>query len=315
MTTNPRLAHGLLVPLVVACLVTSPVCVAATRPSIADLQARIAALEDSSIAELDGYLALDTSNPATPVARFSGVNVQIVNGTGRTDLANGAGNLVVGYNERRSTAPGFTEECALPLVPGMIENEANCVASGYVWALDHRGGSHNVVVGNYQNYPTVAGLVAGQASSIRGGWGVVSGGFMNRVDAAFSSVSGGRNNVTLNFAASISGGSYNRATHQFASVAGGSNNTASGKNSSVSGGHSGTASGEDSSVTGGLGNTASGLYSSVSGGGNQQASGVGATATGGFGNQAVGSYSSISGGASHAVLNTYDWLAGGYHWP
>src|SRR5258705_97292 len=31
--------------------------------------------------------------------RFSGVNVQIVNGLGATETVNGVGNLIVGYNE------------------------------------------------------------------------------------------------------------------------------------------------------------------------------------------------------------------------
>ncbi len=45
-----------------------------------------------------------------PTVRFSGVNVQVVDGTGDTDgTVNGTGNLVVGYNENTvDRVPGAT---------------------------------------------------------------------------------------------------------------------------------------------------------------------------------------------------------------
>ena len=79
------------------------------------LEARVAALE-----ALFASVSLN-GNDIT----FSGVNVRIVNGTGSTEGAvNGLGNLIVGYNEER-TSPGY-------------END--------------RSGSHNIVVGNWNNF-------------------------------------------------------------------------------------------------------------------------------------------------------------------
>ena len=50
---------------------------------------------------------VDDLGNTEPAVRFSGVNVQIVNGTGSTDgAANGVGNLLVGYQELRNTTPG-----------------------------------------------------------------------------------------------------------------------------------------------------------------------------------------------------------------
>src|SRR5207244_9575129 len=62
--------------------------------------------------------------------QFSGINVQIVSGSGTTDAAvNGKGNLIVGYN-------------------------ANTGAHA-------RTGSHNLVVGDEHTYISYGGLVAG----------------------------------------------------------------------------------------------------------------------------------------------------------
>ena len=39
-----------------------------------------------------------------PTMQFSGVNVQVVNGEGKTDSVNGKGNLVIGYDEKQENA-------------------------------------------------------------------------------------------------------------------------------------------------------------------------------------------------------------------
>jgi hypothetical protein len=98
------------------------------------LESRIAQLE-TTVAQVNVFLATffqgvgRTGNDIT----FRGVNVHVVNGTGTTDgTVNGLGNLIVGYNELRSTP-------------------------------NDRTGSHNIVVGprhNYSSYsaPTAAWL-------------------------------------------------------------------------------------------------------------------------------------------------------------
>jgi hypothetical protein len=60
---------------------------------------------------------------------FNGCNVHVRNATGQTQAANGAGNLIIGYNEEADPAKART-------------------------------GSHNLVIGPRHGYSSVAGLVA-----------------------------------------------------------------------------------------------------------------------------------------------------------
>jgi len=281
------------------------------------------------IAQLETLLANVTRGTVQgqDTIRFSGVNVQIVNGTGDTSgTVNGRGNLIVGYNELRS----------LPYV-------------------DDRSGSHNIVVGSYQNYPSSGGLVAGSWNTISAPYASISGGSGNVSSGVYSSVSGGVGNTASGGWASVSGGIGNEASYYYASVSGGAGNTASGEWSSVSGGRYNTASGdysfvgggggeteedgniafarfsavvggganiagdpaltdhtvgEQSSVSGGHDNTASGQYASVGGGEHNTASATCASVTGGFINTASGGWSSISGGNSQSVTGFDDWRGG-----
>ena len=116
-----------------------------------------------------------------------------------------------------------------------------------------RGGSHNLIVGPEHTYSSYGGLVAG---------------WYNAVTAAFTSVSGGEQNIASGGAASVCGGAGNLANGNYASVSGGVSNTASGLYGSVSGGAGNIASGNYGSVSGGGANTAVGEYASVSGGQN-----------------------------------------------
>src|SRR3954451_22216241 len=59
---------------------------AAAEAKVAALQALLTGVTRSAI---DGHTTL----------RFSGENVQVVNGSGKEDASNGLGNVVVGYNE------------------------------------------------------------------------------------------------------------------------------------------------------------------------------------------------------------------------
>ena len=69
----------------------------ALRRQLEALKADVKALRANSVLDLNGYLTFDISN-GYPIALFRGINVQIVNGTGETQTANGMGNLIVGYN-------------------------------------------------------------------------------------------------------------------------------------------------------------------------------------------------------------------------
>jgi hypothetical protein len=186
-----------------------------------------------------------------PTVQFSGVNVQVVNGEGKTQTTNGVGNLVIGYDENESAAA--------------------------------QTGSHDLIVGIRQQYSSYGGLVAGEESaitapfaSVSGGKGgkatgeyaSVSGGAGNTASALYASISGGYANTASGLAAapSISGGWVNTASASYASISGGKGNTASGYTASVSGGESNSASGQYASVSGGLKNASKGNYSSVLGG-------------------------------------------------
>jgi hypothetical protein len=206
--------------------------------------------------------AMDFDEAANEVV-ITGANLRIVNGLEATDTANGLGNLIVGYNELRSEVPF---ECP----PGSTTR----------LCIDIRTGSHNIVVGRFNNFSSFGGLVVGQLHEISGQF------------------------------ASISGGNFNTASGDFASVSGGLQNTASGFQSSVSGGGGNTASGTDSSVRGGNANTASGNISSVSGGLFNTADDVSSSVSGGQFNTASGAFSSVSGGFQRTAPAQFNWAAG-----
>ena len=253
--------------------------------------------------------------------RFSGVNVQVVNGTGKTGkiqdgLANGLGNLIVGYQELRE-ADKYS-----------ATDDSN-----------DRSGSHNLVVGSGNNYSIWGGQVVGYRNTISGKLSTVSGGEYNTASGISSTVSGGCWNMVSagrsvisggcgNFitdAASdstVSGGYKNQASSVSSTISGGQNNTASGDASTIGGGNWNTASGKLSTVGGGgvireisltgglpvrwfkvrddsrplVGNRASATYSTVSGGKENIASGEGAAVSGGRDNRARGDWSRVSGG-------------------
>jgi hypothetical protein len=173
-------------------------CEAAT-PQIVD---RIEQLE----ALLAGVSRTDDANGYDTLT-FSGVNVQIVNGTGTTaGDPDGKGNLIIGYNEFRD------ESNATVACPSDVETESWC---------NRRTGSHNLIVGTTGNYSSFGGTVIG---------------ISNEISNDYASVSGGVNNIASGIWSSVSGGGANRAIGGTSSVSGGGQNKASGSASSVSGG-------------------------------------------------------------------------------
>jgi hypothetical protein len=155
-----------------------------------------------------------------PTVQFSGCNVQIVNGEGRTASTNGEGNLVIGYDEE----------------PG------------------EQTGSHNLVLGELQKFTSYGGIIAGQGDAISAPFASVSGGLNNAASGELSSVSGGYENRATGPAAWVGGGFANTASGTQSSVSGGGRNTASGALSSVSGGIENKAETEGSWIGGGYKN-------------------------------------------------------------
>lgn len=264
----------------------------ATATTVTALQSQVATLQ-TQVNALVALLANVTrsGNDIT----FSGVNIRIVNGTGTTDgPVNGLGNLIVGYNEARSSG-------------------------------NDRTGSHNIVAGTEHNYASFGGLVVGRRNTISGQYSSVSGGLDNTASGDDSSVSGGINNTASGDGSSVSGGNHNTAIGFSSIVVGGfnnqargdvscvsgSNNTSSGNYSSVSGGHGNIASGYSASVSGGSGNTASGYRSSVSGGSVNIASGEESSVTGGRANHAEGLRAAVHGGYGNHAWSEYTAVLGG----
>lgn len=118
-----------------------------------------------------------------PTIQFSGVNVQVVNGEGKTATKNGAGNLVIGYDEN----PGAREQT----------------------------GSHNLVLGFEESFASWSGIVDGKHNTISGPIASVLDGEANTSDGLETVVSGGEQNVATGPASWIGAGSKN-ATGEFA---------------------------------------------------------------------------------------------------
>jgi hypothetical protein len=154
-----------------------------------------------------------------PTIQFSGVNVQIVNGKGKTASTNGAGNLMIGYDENGPTEEGSKEESHL------------------------QTGSHNLIVGEQQTFTSYGGIL---------------GGYKNTITGPFASVTGGDNNVAGNERDSVSGGESNIADGIRSSISGGWGNHASGVGASISGGRENIASGAEAWIGGGTANVAAG---------------------------------------------------------
>src|SRR5262245_49721639 len=93
---------------------------------VSKLESKVAALE----ATLKGVTRNEAGVGGKPTIQFSGVNVQVVNGSGSTYTANGLGNLMLGYGTS-STA----------------------------------GGSHDLVIGNSNSFTGSGDAVIGEYDS------------------------------------------------------------------------------------------------------------------------------------------------------
>jgi len=176
---------------------------------------------------------------------ITGTNLNIRNGLGATN-----GNPADPF----SKAPDST----------FVNGKGNLIV-GYNEFADHAG-SHNVVIGFGNSYHSFGGLLVG---------------FVNRLQAAYASITGGTGNIAAGIGSAVTGGVNNQAVGAHSAVHGGQNNRATG---------------EIASVAGGLQNTAAGVYSAV---------------TGGTDNQAVSSYSAVHGGQGNRTTGAYGVLLGG----
>src|SRR5438128_593226 len=242
-----------------------------------------------------------------PTIQISGANLQIVSGSGKTNgPVNGAGNLVIGYDEEADCKE--VEGCD-PSTPPPPQT-----------------GSHNLVLGTGQSYTSFGAILGGLANTASGPYSFVIG-ERDTASGHHASVSGGSHNTSSADAASVSGGYGNTAkAGAFAggsgvgpSVSGGRGNFAF-ANDSVSGGISNTAQFEFTSVSGGARNTATNFWSSVSGGEGNYATSPGGSVSGGAKNvangESLGGYnpgpSWVGGGRNNTAQGSWSSVSGGF---
>ena len=269
---------------------------AVLRDQIKDLKAALAA----SVA-LKDTLSIETVNGVRTV-RFTGVNLQIVNGTNNTEIVNGSGNLIVGYDEANTTTKTVCS-LATDVNGNSLTTESNCLAAGGTVAVRQKTGSHNLVMGSQNSYSSAGGIVAGSGNFITALYASNLGGTGNFASGRFAvNVAGTGNHPSGSTSATLAG-TNNTASGPNASVSGGSSNIASSTGTTVSGGSRNAASGPQSNVTGGIRNESSGPFSHVSGGGNNVSSGATSTVAGGSANDASGPTSSVSGGSRNVTTS------------
>jgi hypothetical protein len=203
--------------------------IAALEAQIVTLTTRLIAVEGNAALQLGPYVSVQSGivqGAPGPNIVFEGVNVHVRNGQGGE--SNGLGNLILGYNPLR--AP-------------------------YSLGVDVRTGSHNFITGEFNNYESNQGIIAGYFNHIQGWMSTILGGRGNFTQGALDSILGGYANQTLGWYTTIGGGQQNQSSGEAATVTGGWYNDAPGKWSSVSGGSWNNASGESSSISGGTGLT------------------------------------------------------------
>lgn len=271
-------------------------------------------IANNAVIDLQNKLAsvsVETINDY-PTVRFTGVNLQVVNGLDSTDSANGTGNIIAGYNEIDTTT---AYRCTIGISPSnglIITDQSECILSGGLWGnTGFKTGSHYLVAGTRNNYSFWGGVVTGLRNTSNGAFTNLIGGNGNTASGIYSSVNGGWRNIAGGAVSSISGGKESTTIGNYSVVSGGSSNNAIGEAANVSGGYSNTAYGANSSVSGGRINRANNPYSSVSGGYGNQATAEDASVSGGNSNTASGASSSVSGGSHNIASGVISSISGG----
>lgn len=206
----------------------------ALRTTVADLESANLGLTQRIAAQetlLDGV-----RRPNETTLVFDGMNLHLRNGAGRTESANGLGNLIVGYNE---TAGAQTGSHVVAIGPGHTFTGA----SGLVVGID------NSVTGNYGS------VLGGTGNAADGDGATVAGGAVNRASGSRAAVAGGYGNEAAVGVSSILGGAYNSVTGIYGAISGGYNNQVSGTFGSISGGFANVVEADMASILGGNGHT------------------------------------------------------------
>jgi len=256
--------------------------------TLTDEQADI--LSQMSIVQLD-----DGLGGLMKTIRFTGVNVQVVNGMGATESTNGSGNLIVGYQE---------------LGNGIDP--------------DDRTGSHYLIVGRRNNYTSYGGVLVGEQNIGQGRYGSIYGGRRNRASGPWSTILGGGQNHASGQEAIVVGGVYNFSAGQSSVVVGGGGNKAvspggggTANGAVVLGGNNNTARAQNSVIVGGQNNDTTANNSAILAGtnnecfGDSQGGGSYCAIVGGDGNFTSNvDAATVSGGLNRSALGANDWVGG-----
>jgi hypothetical protein len=205
-----------------------------------------------------------------PTVQFSGVNVQVVNGEGKTSALNGAGNLIIGYDEE----------------PGS------------------QTGSHDLMLGTKQAYTSYGSILGGLENSAFGANTVVFG-EKNLAEAGQSGVLGGGANQATGRQGQVLGGSGNTASGVASVVAGGNENKATEQWSTASGGLQNKVEGFESSISGGVSNQVLGTQASISGGERNVVTAFFGWIGGGYKNNVTNYWASVFGGKELTANTAY----------
>jgi hypothetical protein len=259
---------------------------------VATLSAELSALSGNSVLALDGYVYLDDSVPQREKVVMEGVNLQVINGLGSTNSYNARGNIIIGYDESQPAHEAF---CSL----GQYTTEIDCVNNAEIWDSSLKIGSHNLVLGEGNNYTVAGGIVSGVRNVING---------------PYSNAVGGRENVSSAYSGTTVGGFRNAMANgaNYSVMAGGAGNFSDQIDSFMAGGAQNqiTGGGVGAAAIGGRFNILSGSSSVIAGGENNQASSLSAVVTGGNSNVASGERSTVSGGLQRSAVGEDDWVAG-----
>lgn len=232
---------------------------------IIELQGQVEALQAAVIPGLSDHLSIVDEETIL----VSGANLQVVNGEGSTSSANGLGNVIVGYNESDSLTT-------------------------------QREGSHNLVMGRWNQYNSYGGIVHGLRNSL-----------FNHESAAIA----GSNNVVSGVRSAVIGGDQNTASGNKVVAIGGLDNEAKGSVTAILGGSSNVSDGTASVVVGGNANQTLGNRTAVLGGGTNVADGHVCVVVGGEGNstpELESGYAAVFGGRYNTGGDYCGAILGGY---
>jgi hypothetical protein len=183
------------------------------QSEIVQLQKQVATLQANKALALAPFVTVDPS-PENNVRGvnivFHDANVHIVNGAGQTDIVNGLGNLIIGYDE--------TDQAA----------------------ATQRTGSHSLIIGRHQRWEGFSNLICGEYNTANNlnnlGYGQFVAGFNNQTFSQYSSVLGGSGNGAGAEYSVVVGGGGNGTGAPNSVVLGGQSNLEYGQGSVTLGG-------------------------------------------------------------------------------